>query len=54
MLNERLAFVDWAFASISDQWTDGKLSSLVEIAAAFSEKYEYNPELQKSVMESLL
>ena len=44
-LDERIAFIQRAFASITDGWQDGCLDSLVERARVFSDTVEYDDEV---------
>ncbi len=53
MVEERIAFTDYAFRRITDDWDGTDLSDLAERARAFSEEIEYNPEKQKEIMEKL-
>lgn len=43
-LEERVDFIRRAYAQITDGWTDGELSTLVERARAFSDRVEYDDE----------
>lgn len=54
MLDERIAFVYYAFSEITGGREDLPLDELIESARAFSEKIEYNPEKQQEIMENLL
>ena len=43
-LDERIDFIRRAFEEIAGGWTDGRLSTLVERARAFSDRVEYDDE----------
>ena len=42
LLEERIRFIKEAYREITEQWTDGNIETLIEIARRFSNEVEYD------------
>lgn len=50
-LEERVDFINRAYAAIADGWTDGNIATLIERARAFSDRVEYDDEVLEDWIE---